>query len=161
MYSKANTTVTNILHSPEEPHDYLLRVSKEITSSLWNIQVTEIDNLRQWKQTKDEEVSILQQLVKWQHKIIDYNSHYCAFLLGQVNEDEFEVIAETFSYEIKDVSPEILTSIIEKIYKLTEIEFTPSDLAGLFECKTENIVQALKPLAITNKNLNKMLPIAN
>lgn len=158
MNSTTNTMVICTFDN-ESSADYLFRFSKETTSSSWNVAVTETDNLRHWLQTKEQEVNILQKLVNWQHKIIDYNSHYCAFLLGQVDEDEFESIAKQFSYEIKeDIDPELLTSTIEKVYKLTKIEYTPSDLASLFECKTEDIIQAIKPLALKNNKLNKMLP---
>lgn len=156
-------TGTNLQHMMTESHDYFVRLSKETTSTSWGVQVAGFDtnSLWCWIQSKQQEMQTLKRLVNWQHKLLDYNSHYCAFLLGQVDEDEFEGITESFSYETKDVNPELLTPIMEQIYRLTGIEYTPSDLAGFFECKTDNIVQALKPLAMTNKKLSGMLPITN
>lgn len=155
-------TGTNLQHMETESHDYLVRLSKETTSTTWGIQVASVNTNRLgcWLQSTQQEMQTLKGLINWQHKLLDYNSHYCAFLLGQIDEDDFEGIAESFSYETKDVRPELLTPIMEQIYRLTEIEYTPSDLAGFFECKTENVVQALKPLAISNKKLSGMLPIA-
>ena len=157
-----STATTLQATSAIESHDYLLRFSREITSASWEVKMASVNTnaLWFWAQSQQQEMQTLKGLVNWQHKLLDYNSHYCAFLLGQVDEDEFEGIAESFSYETKDVNPELLTPIIDQIYRLTDIEYTPSDLAGYFECSTENVVQALKPLAVTNKNLNAMLPIA-
>lgn len=146
-----------------ELQDYLVRFSKDETSAVWNFQMTKIDTLGLWDWYKEKnlELQTLNSLVHWQHKLLDYNSHYCAFLLGQVDEEEFEHISESFAYETKDVDPSVLTPLIDQIYKLTEIEYTPSDLAGFFECRTENVVSALKPLAIANHTFIKMLPAAN
>lgn len=146
-----------------ESHDFLFRFSREMTSASWDVKVASVntDALWLWAQSQQQEMQTLKGLVNWQHKLLDYNSHYCAFLLGQVDEDEFEHIAESFSYETRDVNPELLTPIIDQIYRLTNIEYTPSDLAGYFECKTENVVEALKPLAVNNNHLNAMLPITN
>ena len=155
-------TGTNLQNLPMvESHDFFVRLSKDITST-WAVRVASVDSdvLYHLMQSKYQETQTLKGLIHWQHKLLDYNSHYCAFLLGQVDEDEFEGIAESFSYETKDLNPELLTPIIEQIYKLTEIEYTPSDLAGFFECRTENVVQALKPLALGNNKLNEMLPIS-
>lgn len=153
------TTGTDLQDMPIESHDFFVRLSKDITST-WRVGVANVDTdgLFHWMQSTHQETQTLKSLVHWQHKLLDYNSHYCAFLLGQVNEDEFEGIAESFSYETRDLNPALLTPMIEQIYKLTEIEYTPSDLAGFFECRTENVVDALKPLALTNKKLNVMLP---
>ncbi len=155
------STGTDLPNMPmQESHDFFIRFSKDITSSALKVGVIPVDTdkLYRWMQSKQQETETLTHLVQWQHKLLDYNSYYCAFLLGQINEDEFEGIAESFSYETGDLDPVSLTPIIEQIYKLTKIEYTPSDLAGFFECKTENVVDALKPLALTNKKLNIMLP---
>lgn len=162
MFSRTVTefTGTNLQDMPTiETHDFFVRLSKDITST-WGMRVASVDTdmLFNLMQEKHQETQTLKGLVHWQHKLLDYNSHYCAFLLGQVDEDEFVGIAESFAYEAKDLNPESLVPKIEHIYKLTEIEYTPSDLASFFECRTENVVQALKPLALANNKLNKMLP---
>ena len=157
------STGTNVQHKSTEAVDYVVRFSKEITSTSWDVQATRLDTseLWCWIQLKQQEMQTLKGLVGWQHKLLDYNSHYCAFLLGQVEDDEFEKIAESYSYETKDANPDSLTPVIEQIYRLTEIEYTPSDLASFFGCRTENVVEALKPLAIANRKLGEILPITN
>lgn len=160
LKTATETTGTNLQSMPMiESHDFFVRFSKDMTST-WGMRVASVDTdgLFYWMQSKNQEMQTLKRVVHWQHKLLDYNSHYCAFLLGQVNEDEFEDIAESFSYETRDLNPVLLTPMIEQVYKLTEIEYTPSDFAGFFECRTENVVDALKPLALANKKLNEMLP---
>lgn len=153
-------TGTSVQDFLPESHDYFVRLSKETTSDSWKTHVAkvDVDALWCWGENKQQEIQTLQSVVAWQHKLLDYNAHYCAFLLGQVDEDEFEGIAESYAYEPKDISPNVLSPIVERIYALTGIEYTPSDLAGLFECKTENVLEALKPLAVENKKLRDLLP---
>lgn len=160
--TSSDSTGTSLqnMHTAES-HDFIVRLSKDVTSTTWGMQVASVDasGIYLLLRSKYQETELLKDIVNWQHKLLDYNSHYCAFLLGQIDEDEFGNIAEGFSYETKDMSPESLTPLIDQIYKLTEIEYTASELAGFFECRTENVVQAIKPLALANKRLNDMLPI--
>lgn len=114
--------------------------------------------IQQHMQQKSEEVALLVKVVKWQHNLLDYNAHYIAFLLDQTSEEEFEHIAEEFAYEPEALSPATLAPLAGKIYQLTGIPYTPSDLADLFHCDHTVALDAIKRIAVNNPLLNQMLP---
>lgn len=130
-----------------EPLDVLVRVSRETASKVTSIAsmdtqlfVAKLHNVqREWKL----DVSALNELVEWQHKIIDFNSSYSAYLLEQIDEEEFELIAEQMATEEQEVNPSDLASAMARILRLTTIDYSPSDFANMFNCSSEAIDAAL------------------
>lgn len=92
-----------------------------------------------WK----EDVRLLNDVIEWQHKIIDFNSSYTAYLLEQIDEDEFDQVAEAMAVDESDLSPVIIAPAISRLLELTSIDYAPSDLANMFHCSQETISEAL------------------
>lgn len=114
--------------------------------------------IRQFMQSKSEDVDLLVKVVRWQHNLLDYNSHYMAFLLEQTTEEEFEHIAERFAHEPEDIPPAALAPLMQKIYQLTNIPYTPSDFADLFHCDHTVAFNAIERIAGDNPIVHQMLP---
>lgn len=145
--------------------DLLFRVVTTATDSgpdAWDIRYAnthEVTNpIRQFMQSKVEEVDLLARVVNWQHGLLDYNSHYIAHLLEQTSEEEFEQIAEQFAYEPANIPPAVLAPLVQQIYQLTNIPYTPSDIADLFHCDHANAFDAIQRIAADNPIVHRMLP---
>lgn len=142
--------------------DLLCRVTSDDTSETINLNWMQTNDVaRQLYRVmaeKEENTRVLANVVKWQHALLDYNASYNAFLLEQITDDEFGEIAEKFAYIPQRVRPEELAPIVERIYRLTGIPYTPSDLAGLFKCEQEDAMAALSQVAGRHQELLSMLP---
>ena len=92
-----------------------------------------------WK----KDIDTLNDVINWQHKVIDFNSSYAAYLLEQISEEEFEQVAESMATDENEIDPGLLAYLISRTLKLTTIEFTPSDLANLFHCSVDAVDEAL------------------
>lgn len=114
--------------------------------------------LRSILDEKARQINILAKVAKWQHRLLDYNSHYNAFLLEQLDEAEFEKIASEFAYEPTALSPDFIAPIISEVYALTGIYYTPSELADFFHCDHENVMEALNGLREKPSEILAMLP---
>ncbi|NMG29445.1 hypothetical protein [Aromatoleum evansii] len=151
------------LERPERfTHDYLLRMTSDNTSDSWNISYARTSELAAAFQSlfaqKESDVQSLISVVRWQHRLIDYNSHYAAFLLEQISEDEFAQIAEDYAYEPNDASPKDLSQIISRIIDLTGISYTPSEMADCFRCNHDEVLEAFKLASANLPELKNMLP---
>jgi hypothetical protein len=85
-----------------------------------------------------------------QKRALDYNGYYNAFLMNQLTEEEFLKIAEEFIYSPKIIDIKILISKISILMDLTKIDYSTSELADIFQCNNERIMEAIKQ--INNNN---------
>ena len=132
--------------SGKDPVDILARVTQtsarivsvqtmnthEFMSQMYKVHLN-------WK----KDVDTLNDVINWQHKVIDFNSSYAAYLLEQITEEEFEQVAESIATDEKEIEPDLLALMISRTLKLTTIEFSPSDLANLFHCSVDSVDEAL------------------
>lgn len=133
---------------PTRGIDIIARVTSNVSSGSVNVawgKTQEVfGGLRSWTFQKTHEVDALVGVIKWQHKLLDYNAHYNAYLLSQITEREFEKIARSFVYEPKDCNVGELVTWISTILDLTDIDFTPSEFADLFQCKVDLVSKAVE-----------------
>lgn len=106
---------------------------------------------------KQADVDALLGVVNWQHRVIDFNSTYVAYLLEQIDEEEFERAAEQIANEQRERAPEEITPLIDRILSLTQISYTPSDFANMFECSPDVVTRALKTLAVTHPTIQHLI----
>ncbi|WP_223555312.1 hypothetical protein [Pseudomonas sp. BF-R-01] len=127
--------------------DVLARVSRPTSSHVTSVSLIDtqvfISRLMQVESEWKSDVSALNDVVNWQQKLIDFNSSYSAYLLEQIDDDEFEKIAEAMAVEEREVDPEEIAPIMARLLKLTTVEFTPSDFANLFNCSISSVDDAL------------------
>ena len=105
-----------------------------------------------------EDVQTLKKVVAWQHNLIEYNSVYNAFLLEQITEDEFEVAATAYEFELVSCETVALKESIRNVLKVTEIDYQPSDMADLFRCDHQHVVEVYESLADDLPALKYMVP---
>ncbi|WP_042955550.1 hypothetical protein [Pseudomonas sp. G5(2012)] len=127
--------------------DFVARVSRSTSSSITQISTMEtqtfISRILQLQSGWKQDVGLLNDVINWQHKINDFNSSYAAYLLEQIDEDEFDKVAEAMAYEELDTSPIDIVPIIGRLLELTTLDYTPSDLANMLHCSQETVQEAL------------------
>lgn len=126
--------------------DLMMRIS-QTSSQVVNVRAMStqdfVSQLFQVQQDWKKDIETLNDVINWQHKVIDFNSSYAAYLLEQISEDEFELVAEAMAEEENDIAPDLLALLISRTLRLTTIEFSPSDLANLFHCSVDAVDEAL------------------
>lgn len=163
MTSKPDSGFGLLTSAPlvRNPHDVLIRrVSSPDTGTQTFIRPTADvqQQLSKWMNCMMADVSQLKGVIRWQHHLIDYNSSYQAYLMDQLSDEEFEEVAEKFAYEPREIDVEQLAAGVERIYSLTGIAYTPSDICSLFQCDHEVAVRAVQRARETYPELSYLLP---
>ncbi|HLD47397.1 MAG TPA: hypothetical protein VJA64_06195 [Desulfobaccales bacterium] len=86
----------------------------------------------------------LKEVILSQKRSLEYHGVYNAFLMGQTSEIEFTKIAKKFTYKPKSISAKILSSKINVLFNITEIDYSPSELADLFHCNINDVTTAIQ-----------------
>ena len=86
--------------------------------------------------------SVLAQAVRGLKRVVDFNSHYVAHLLGQTSERDFQRLAETFTTTLVDHDPAELAEAIRMLLDATDLTFSTTELSDIFGCKDEDVVAA-------------------
>ena len=141
-------TTTEITTQPNiNGLDVMARVLRPTSSHVTSVAMVDtqvfVSRLMQAESEWKSDVAALNDVVNWQHKIIDFNSSYAAYLLEQIDDTEFEQIAEGMAVEEQELPPEQVASMMARLLKLTTVEFTPSDFANLFNCSIASVDEAL------------------
>jgi hypothetical protein len=140
---------------PTPPNvDVMFRVTGNETAGVMNYDVAVVRTgtffealSRAWRQTHEQQVSALLDVVHWQHGMLDYNAHYNAYLLEQMSQEEFEAASRDIAYEPIQIAAVELVPKIKTVMSLTDIDYTPSDFASLFRCREETVQHALDIIA--------------
>lgn len=112
------------------------------------------DALRRFAVDKARDVAALTTVVYWQHHLIEYNSTYQAFLLDQMNEEEFEIEAEKFIQGTLELSGGEICEHIWRTNSLLTLDFTPSDFASMLHADYTEVVEAIENYrSVVNEDL--------
>jgi hypothetical protein len=114
--------------------------------------------LRGWALGMQADLAQLRSLALWQHRLLDYNAVYQAYLLEQMTEDEFEAEAEKFVVDHDHVDIDVLAPQIDQLLRLTGIAYTPSDLVAYFHCEHDDVMSALDHLKEVRPEIAYLLP---
>ena len=141
-------TTTELTTQPNvNEFDMLARVSRSTASSITQVTTipthTFVSRILQLQAEWKDDVRILNDVINWQHKVNDFNSSYTAYLLDQIDDEEFDKVAEALAYEEVDTPPNSIVPVIGRLLELTEIDYTPSDLANMLHCSQETVQEAL------------------
>lgn len=79
-------------------------------------------------------------------KNLDYNAHYNAFLLDQINKEEFEKISNEFAISFNEFCPDDIKSEIELLLMATGEKFVPSEIADIFHIEESEAEKVLANL---------------
>lgn len=148
-------TTAPLVHKPEG-RDLLIRWT---STDVMVGQTADLrDRISQFMGTAAAEIAQLKDIVHWQHDLIDYNATFQAYLMEQLTDDEFAQEAEKYAYEPEQADAEQLAASVERIYALTGIAFTPSDICGLFRCDHDAAVSAVARALETYPELSHLVP---
>ncbi|MBN3862096.1 hypothetical protein HCU66_07620 [Pseudomonas frederiksbergensis] len=141
-------TTTELTTQPNiSGFDFLARVSRSTSSNVTQISTIEtqtfVSRFLQLQSEWKDDVRLLNDVINWQHKINDFNSSYAAYLLEQIDDEEFDKVAEALAYEELDTPPIAIVPVIGRLLELTTLDYTPSDLANMFHCSQETVQEAL------------------
>ena len=89
------------------------------------------------------EQQLLVKVITAQRRLIQYNGHYIALLLGQTTEDESNGSPLTWHSTPKEIDARDLAFQIQCLQRLTGLDYSASDLADIFECDETDVLQAL------------------
>lgn len=146
----SHLTAANISETVGEAFDFMARFSRKTSSTLTEVSLVDTGNfmarLSSIHASWQEDIAALNEVVEWQHRVIDFNSSYVAYLLDQIDEEEFEKIAENSAIEEKDKEVYEIVGTIDRLLRLTRLEYTASDLSNMLHCSQDNIVEALESL---------------
>ena len=133
-----------------KPLDYLARFSGTSIEQLDLIAVrpteTVAASFNNFFKRFGERESILVNVIKKQKNLIDYNSHYIAYLLDQMTQDEFYRIAEGFAYSTEQCDESDIEKKTLLLLETTEISFSASDLSYFWGCSEDGIENVLEKL---------------
>lgn len=156
IFDSTQITSTNI-RLPERDagsFDMVARITGSVMSRSASLALMPTEVLySQWQRITDDSrlnVESLVDVVKWQHKVIDFNSSYAAYLLEQIDEDALEAAAEQLATEQVELSPEQVAPMILRISSLTQIDFSASDYANMFSCSQESVDLAIEQLSVSH-----------
>lgn len=119
--------------------------TKEINVGFFDMRKVE-DRWKMWSTWKDQQIKTLATVIRSQQRLLEYNSYYSAFLLGQLTEDDFQKAAAKFAYKQEQCDVNELTYRIGWLTHLTDLDFSVSDLAEIFQCNQDVIRQAISDI---------------
>ncbi|WP_122491407.1 hypothetical protein [Pseudomonas viridiflava] len=149
--SGLTTTKVTIPKSVGTEFDFVARISGATASNVASVSVSNTDTLfdrvSHYVLECKKDVDVLRGVVKWQHRLIDYNSSYTALLMEQIDESEFEAVAASFAEAQVDMSSLDLAYDIERIHDLTGIDYTVMDYANMFGTTESAVESAARSIA--------------
>ena len=127
--------------------DYLIRLTGSCPEDM-KYSVTGTDKLKShfanifehFKFVKDTLVEVIFS----QKRSLDYNGFYNAFLMRQLSEEEFINIAGKYTYQPKTIDINVLASKVNILFNLTQIDYSASELADIFQCTGSNVNEAIQ-----------------
>jgi hypothetical protein len=77
-----------------------------------------------------------------------YNAHYRDFLLGHLEEAEFEKVAKEYAYTVSPVNPTELASQVHVLLTYTTEDFSLSEVAEIFRANDDDVRAAVEQLQL-------------
>lgn len=116
-----------------------------LTNSFSHISCRTSDALFQFTHylnEKEEDIAALKIIANWQHRQIDYQSVYTAFLLGALTEEEFEIESEPFVSQFKEIPTFKLAKILKRLDTVLDFKLSPSEYSEYLEVEPNAIEKA-------------------
>jgi hypothetical protein len=161
LVGQSHSTAADINEAVDDGFDLMARVSRKTNSTITEIGIVDTNNFLArlsvvqagWR----SDISALREVVEWQHRVIDFNSSYVAYLLEQISEEEFESVAESSVVDEVDKDKYQVASMIDRVLRLTNLDYTASDFSNMLACSQEAVVEALEFLADKYPKVQLML----
>lgn len=159
VFDVSNLTSTSVRlpNSAGPDFDYVARITGSTASNSAFLAISDTESVfrkvSEYINDCKRNVDVLRGVVRWQHRVIDYNSSYTALLMEQIDEDEFEEVAKSFAEAQIDISSLDLAFDIERIHELTGIDYTVMDYANMFGTTEDAVESAALSIASSSLNL--------
>jgi hypothetical protein len=122
-------------------YDFLLRASG---STLDNLEILSVQPTSAVAFTFKNFLTILLEIIESQGKQLEFDGYYISYLLGHINEEEFEAISEKYILEKpNEVKPEQLKDKIDVLQSLRGHDLTTREMAQYLHCDEADILKAL------------------
>jgi hypothetical protein len=135
--------LTPALREEKEEFDYLFRAKG---TSINDLKITFVTQTTTAEYRFRTYLEILIDVIRSQQKQLEFNSYYIAYLLGQIDDDEFEKISKKFVQKKKKIPMDQLKEKVLVVTKLTGHDVTPMDIAQYLFCDEEDVIKAFKLL---------------
>jgi hypothetical protein len=144
--------------TPVEGVDLLMRVQYNPANGSFLAQCAETGTVvermgKLFEQIRSEQ-GLMLKMIKAQRRLIQYNGHYIALLLGQITEDEFENISKELAYDPRNIDEHELAYQIRCLHALTGLDYSASDFADIFECDENTVIRSLTHVPETRCRLS-------
>lgn len=127
----------------KEDYDLLIRIQGASTKSTTNITINPTASIIY---IVESYFQTLLEIVRNLKKQLDYSGYYISYLLGQLNDAEFDKVAKTYVTFKKSVPLDLLKNKIYFAQTYIDNRSTPADLAYYFQCEEDDIIKASKLL---------------
>ena len=127
----------------KENYDLLIRIQGASTKSATNIKIKSTASVFHMVESYFQ---TLLEIVRNLKKQLDYSGYYISYLLGQLNDAEFDKVAKTYVSFKKNVPLDLLKNKIYFAQTYIDNQATPADLAYYFQCEEDDIIKASKLL---------------
>lgn len=135
------------LINPEEYKDidYIIRLKSSSDADELKIKaITSTSTFTKIFNLIKEERDIFIKTIKWQKHLLDYNSHYTSLLLGTISEKEFLKISKDYIIKYENCTDfKRLSSDISILINATKLSFLTQELSNIFQCKEDNVLEAM------------------
>ncbi len=143
MTNQDSTIVTKPPNSFPQPqkYDFIFRASG---SSWEDFKVTWVQPTSAVAFSFQNFLSVLLEIIESQVKQLEFDGYYISYLLGHIDEKEFEGISEKYvSKKAGDINPEQLKNKIEVLLSLRGHDITPREIAQYLHCSEDDVTKAI------------------
>jgi hypothetical protein len=105
-----------------------------------------------WRADKDRDIEALKIVANWQRKYINYQAVYSAYLIGAINEQQFEAEAEEYVSGAARIEPKLIAPLISRLHRLLDFKLNDNEIAEYLEVDLDSVTKALDLLAAEKSN---------
>lgn len=148
LYASTSSVPAKISVPQPYQFNYVLLASVDTSTQSFSISTLSENDFKEkltnWAFNKERDIFELKSVVEWQRKCLDYQSIYSAYLLGMLNEEEFERDSDEYASDIRDITKEAIVSTVDRLNRLVDCKFTVADIASYLQTDTSIVFDALE-----------------
>ena len=124
-------------------HDYLFRASG---TSLETLDIYWVQPTSAIAYSFMNFLSVLLEIIESQSRQLEFEGYYISYLLGHIDEKEFEDIAKKYVPKKTEIGPEQLKNKVEVLSALRGHDITIREMAQYLHCDEADIKKAIQLL---------------
>lgn len=119
--------------------------SSVTVSTVWPTALIEAQMFA-WHRNVQEDVDALKRVARYQHKCLNYQATYNAFLLGALTEEEFDEESNAFISEPQTMEVSELSSLLVRLRRLLDFPLSDVELGEYLEVDNSSLARAVASL---------------